>query len=98
MIKKNILIVLVVMGILPVLAQTNQHLVQFTGVVVTGDSLQPVPFATVMVRGRSSGTVSDFMDFSPLLHAKAIPLTLPALDLDRPISLLLIHLAKINIR
>jgi hypothetical protein len=40
-------------------ATTDRHLVQFSGVVVTGDSLEPVPFASVLTRGSYRGTISD---------------------------------------
>ncbi|MFT3885764.1 MAG: carboxypeptidase-like regulatory domain-containing protein [Flavobacteriales bacterium] len=34
-------------------------LVQFSGVVVTGDSLEPVPFASIITKGSFRGTISD---------------------------------------
>ncbi|HEY0978510.1 MAG TPA: carboxypeptidase-like regulatory domain-containing protein [Flavobacteriales bacterium] len=37
----------------------DRHLVQFSGVVVTGDSLEPVPFASVVPIGSFRGTISD---------------------------------------
>ncbi len=42
-------------------AQTSgeRHLVQFSGVVVAGDSLEPVPFASVVPKGSFRGTMSD---------------------------------------
>lgn len=42
-------------------AQTKgeRHLVQFSGVVVAGDSLEPVPFASVVPKGSFRGTMSD---------------------------------------
>ncbi|MEO8733702.1 MAG: carboxypeptidase-like regulatory domain-containing protein [Flavobacteriales bacterium] len=46
---------------LTLLGQSNKDrkLVQFSGVVVTGDSLEPVPFASVLTRGSYRGTISD---------------------------------------
>jgi hypothetical protein len=44
-------------------AQTNYELVQFSGIVVSGDSLQPVSFAHIMIEGTSRGTISDFRGF-----------------------------------
>ena len=43
------------------MAQTpkDRHLVQFSGVVVTGDSLEPVPFTSILTRGSYRGTISD---------------------------------------
>ena len=41
----------------------KNDLVQFSGVVVTGDSLQPVPFSSIMIRSTFRGTVSDYFGF-----------------------------------
>lgn len=37
----------------------NRHLVQFSGVVVTGDSLEAVPFTSILTKGSYRGTISD---------------------------------------
>lgn len=42
---------------------SNQGLVQFSGVVVTGDSLSPVPYASIIVRSSYRGTISDYGGF-----------------------------------
>lgn len=43
--------------------QTKKPLIQFSGVVVSDDSLQPIPFTSVMIRHASRGTVTDFYGF-----------------------------------
>src|SRR4051812_9982694 len=52
---------------LPVVANAQQNnqeqLVQFSGVVVTADSLKPVPFTSVMIQSSNRGTVSDYYGF-----------------------------------
>ena len=40
-----------------------RKVVQFSGVVVSGDSLQPVPYANIITKGTYRGTVSDFFGF-----------------------------------
>jgi len=40
-----------------------QDPVQFSGIVVTGDSLKPVSFTHILVKGTSRGTISDFYGF-----------------------------------
>jgi len=40
-----------------------ENLIQFSGVVVTMDSLSPVPFATIMVQNTSRGTTSDYYGY-----------------------------------
>lgn len=37
----------------------DRRLVQFSGVVVTGDSLEPVPFVSILTKGSYRGTISD---------------------------------------
>ncbi len=52
-------------------AQTNeQKLVQFSGVIVNGDSLKPVPYANIIVKQTHRGTMSDYFGFfSFVAHA-----------------------------
>jgi hypothetical protein len=38
-------------------------LIQFSGVIVEGDSLKPVPFVNVIIKGSSRGTISDFFGY-----------------------------------
>ena len=41
----------------------NNGLVQFSGVIVTADSLAPVPFTSVMIKNSNRGTISDYFGF-----------------------------------
>ena len=41
----------------------EKKLVQFSGIVVSGDSLNPVPFANVSIKATTRGTVSDLTGF-----------------------------------
>lgn len=41
----------------------DSKLVQFSGVVVTSDSLKPIPFASLMIKNTYRGTVSDYFGF-----------------------------------
>ncbi len=47
---------------MPLSAQVSDP-VQFSGIVVTSDSLQPVPFTHIIIKGTSKGTISDFYGF-----------------------------------
>jgi len=50
-------------------ATPEKKVIQFSGVVVTGDSLLPVPFTYVLVKGTRRGTVADgygFFSFAAL--------------------------------
>jgi CarboxypepD_reg-like domain len=56
------------------LAASAQHhendLVQFSGVVVTSDSLQPVPFTNVVIKSTRRGTTADYFGFFSLVAHK----------------------------
>ena len=41
----------------------NDDLVQFSGVVITGDSLKPIPYTNIRVEGSNYGTVSNYDGF-----------------------------------
>ncbi len=45
------------------LAQNKGKLIQFSGVVVSGDSLQPIPFVNIMIKNTYHGTVSDYYGY-----------------------------------
>ena len=51
-------------------AQTDKDLVQFTGVVVTGDSLKSVPYTIVMIKNSARGTFSDYYGFFSFVASK----------------------------
>ncbi|MCC6385638.1 MAG: carboxypeptidase-like regulatory domain-containing protein [Bacteroidia bacterium] len=41
----------------------DEDLVQFSGVVVTSDSLQPLPYTSIIIKHTYRGTISDFYGF-----------------------------------
>lgn len=45
----------------------NSLLVQFSGVVLDQDSLTPIPFVAILIKGSKRGTVSDFYGFFSLV-------------------------------
>ncbi len=46
-------------------AQDNgpRKLIQFSGVIISGDSLSPVPFTNIIIKNSQRGTMSDFYGF-----------------------------------
>jgi hypothetical protein len=42
---------------------SQDDLVQFSGVIVTADSLDPIPYSSVMIKNTNRGTVSDYYGF-----------------------------------
>ena len=62
--KRLLLVLLITVSSLPVMGQQKfEGLVQFSGVVVTGDSLHPVPFVSIIIKNSYRGTISDFNGF-----------------------------------
>ena len=59
---------------LPVIVQAqdenDEDLVQFSGVVVTADSLNPVPFTHILVKGTRKGTMADYHGFFSFVAKK----------------------------
>ncbi len=43
--------------------QEDSQLVQFSGVIVTFDSLKPIPYSYIMIKNSNRGTVSDYYGF-----------------------------------
>lgn len=48
----------------------NKDLIQFSGVVVSSDSLIPVPFATILVKHTNRGTTSDYYGYFSFVAQK----------------------------
>lgn len=42
---------------------SKEELIQFSGIIITGDSLNPVPFATIIVKNTLRGTTSDYFGY-----------------------------------
>lgn len=45
----------------------NDHLIQFSGVVLDQDSLTPIPFVSVIIKGTNRGAVTSFSGFFSLI-------------------------------
>lgn len=48
----------------------SNDLIQFSGIVVEGDSLRPVPYASIMIRNSYRGTVSDYFGYFSFVAQK----------------------------
>lgn len=49
---------------------SNEGLIQFTGAVVTGDSLKPIPFTHIIDRNTRFGTISDYYGYFSFVAKK----------------------------
>ena len=50
-------------GIILAQEEAEKDLVQFSGIVVTADSIKPVPYANIMIEGTWRGTIADFYGY-----------------------------------
>lgn len=64
---KKILLLTVIFLACMFTAKAQKPLVQFSGVVVSADSLYPIPFTSIMVKGTARGTVTDYYGFYTLV-------------------------------
>ncbi len=48
----------------------NEDLIQFSGIVVTADSINPVPFTNIQIKGTWRGTVSDYYGYFSFVAQK----------------------------
>jgi hypothetical protein len=51
-------------------ATKSNDLIQFSGVIVEGDSLRPVPYTSIMIRNSYRGTVSDYFGYFSFVAQK----------------------------
>lgn len=47
----------------PAVSTAKRALIQFSGVVVEGDSLKSIPYTSILIKGTSHGTVSDYFGY-----------------------------------
>jgi len=62
-IRYFILYILLSVSFFSAICQEQPKLIQFSGGVVTADSLRPIPFTHIYIKGSSRGTISDFHGF-----------------------------------
>ncbi|MFT4660150.1 MAG: hypothetical protein ACI8XB_000408 [Patiriisocius sp.] len=49
---------------------SQEKLVQFSGIIVTGDSLMPVPYAKVIIKESRRGTIADYFGYFSIVVAE----------------------------
>jgi hypothetical protein len=63
--------------------RNNEDLVQFSGVVVTADSLRPVPFTSILTEKAGRGTTTDYWGFFSVVVHKRDLITFSALGFKK---------------
>jgi hypothetical protein len=61
----------------------EKKIIQFSGVVVTGDSLKPVPFTNIFVTGSRNATVSDYYGFFSFAAEEGSDITFSAVGFKK---------------
>jgi hypothetical protein len=61
----------------------EKKIIQFSGVVVTGDSLKPVPFTNIFVTGSRSATISDYYGFFSFAAEEGTEITFSAIGFKK---------------
>lgn len=61
----------------------EKKIIQFSGVVVTGDSLKPVPFTNIFVTGSKSATISDYYGFFSFAAEEGTEITFSAVGFKK---------------
>jgi hypothetical protein len=70
-VKSSILLAFFSLLATAVLAQPDDDdLIQFSGVVITGDSLNPVPFTNVLIENTKRGTMTDYYGYFSFVAQK----------------------------
>ncbi|MCB0794363.1 MAG: carboxypeptidase-like regulatory domain-containing protein [Flavobacteriales bacterium] len=80
---RPMLFALTFMGPMLVLGQGDRELVQFSGVVVTGDSLLPVPFTNILVKNTYRGTMSDVYGYFSFVAQEGDTILFSAVGFER---------------
>ena len=61
----------------------EKKVIQFSGVVVTGDSLKPVPFTNIFLTGTRTATVSDYYGFFSFAAEEGAEITFSAVGFKK---------------
>ena len=83
---RRTLLLLALLGLIEVRAQEpgpTRDLVQFSGVVVSGDSLLPVPFTNILIKHSSRGTISDVYGYFSFVAQEGDTLIFSAVGFKR---------------
>ena len=64
-------------------ANADDDLVQFSGVVVTADSINPVPFTHILIENKQQGTMSDYHGFFSFVAEKGDTITFSSVGFNR---------------
>lgn len=84
MIRYALLVILSVgLSATALMAQPDDDLIQFSGVVITGDSLNPVPFTNVLIENTRRGTMTDYYGYFSFVAQKGDSILFSAVGFDR---------------
>jgi len=68
--KNTLLLLISILVSTIAISQEDDDLIQFSGVVITGDSLSPVPFTNVLIEQSNRGTMTDYYGYFSFVAQK----------------------------
>lgn len=81
--KKTLLIAISFLISVVAFGQEDDDLIQFSGVVITGDSLSPVPFTNVLIEQSNRGTMTDYYGYFSFVAQKGDSILFSAVGFQR---------------
>ncbi|MCZ4409609.1 carboxypeptidase-like regulatory domain-containing protein [Cryomorphaceae bacterium 1068] len=86
--KSHLILVFLILSILTgttsLFAQGgDDDLIQFSGVVITGDSLSPVPFTNVLIENTDKGTMTDYYGYFSFVAQKGDSILFSSIGYER---------------
>jgi len=78
-----ILLLLMVSSRYLIAQETEEELVQFTGIVVTADSLKPIPYTNIAIKNTWRGTVADYYGYFSFVAFKSDTLLFSAVGFKK---------------
>jgi len=79
----TLFLVFILVGASTVHAQEDDDLIQFSGVVITGDSLSPVPFTNVLIENTAMGTMTDYYGYFSFVAQKGDSILFSSIGYER---------------
>ncbi|HET6244994.1 MAG: carboxypeptidase-like regulatory domain-containing protein [Bacteroidetes bacterium] len=67
---RQLLLLIILFVSVQVFSQEENKIIQFSGVVVDGNDLQPVPFTSILIKNTRRGTVCDYYGFFSIVAQK----------------------------
>lgn len=87
--RRNLIVIFYLLCSIAAISQRNDRdLIQFSGVVVTQDSLEALPFASILIKNTGRGTLTDFYGFFSFVAQKKDTIEISSVGYRRAIFII----------